>query len=534
MTMKRLLTIALLTLIVLTAGCLFKPPAEVRFSIDRSVVNPGDMIHLFVFINNTGKVGLTDAILKIEGDDFEILQEPDFPDVLPVGDSVQLVWIIRAPVKPGTYTLKLSLELVDALKRTWSGFYSSFRISVSSASPVQNPLKIKVSTPGSVRGGSEFNLLVEITNRGSEEIPLDELKLSLLPGMEIKEEPSLPAKIEPSRNLTLKYIIKAPYAHRDGYISAVLEYLSGNSKKSMAQSARITVIWQPWFELQETLKEAYGSNYRWISGGYLVDEYWVKAYNSTPTVDLTTLRQVALPIVEDSPSEVDAAKKLYSWLRTNYAIGGNTTTLNPSEMLSKKELSHEESQILLTALLRSVNVPARVVSLYNGTDCTLSPITEFYTPDGWHVIDVRQGIVGSREDFLASRRFPKIYQLTVNYGYRIVAQDPEEMKGHEHVDVTAYYLVNLQDRLYWKVSERVNPELRSTLGLVMEGMDENQALFTLFLFSSAPPDELNEVLKTYSAKTIRETIKPIYEFYWDTPWDWDFIKYWRVFREGLP
>jgi len=532
--MRRVLVAFSLALLVIASGCLFKPPAEVHFSVDKTVVNPGDTIHLLVFVNNTGKVGLTGATLLIKSEGFKILQEPQFPNLLPVGKSVQLVWILQAPTKPGVYNLKVSLELNDELRRTWTGFYSQFRITVSTEVPATSPLELRVTSPNLTTGGSVTKLKLSIRNTADLDVSIDDVSLTLLPGMRMLNHTDVPVKVEAGKTAVVYYWIKTPYAYREGYVSVLVKYTIGDSKRSLAKSAFIEVVWRPWTESEAVLKEAYGNEYQWIYGRFLVDEYWAEKYNSTPLFESAELRKVALPIVNSSDSEVEAARKLYEWVRTSYEIGGNTTTLNPSEMLGKTTLSVAESQILLTGMLKSVNIPARVVTLYNGTDCTMNPITEFYTADGWYVIDVRQGIVGSVDEFIASVRFPKIYQLVTGGGYRIVAQAPRDMGGHEHVDVTPYFLIDLQDRLFNQVSQKVRPELRSKLSLVMDGLDENEALYTLFLFSAAPPDELNSVLEMYSVDTIKKTIKPIYEFYWDAPWDWNFRKYWRVFMEGLP
>ena len=532
--MRRTVILALLIFITVASGCLFKPPAEVQFSVDKTVVNPGDTIHLIVFINNTGKVGLTGATLFIKSEGFTVLQEPQFPQVLPVGKSVQLVWILQAPTKPGVYDLKVSLELNDELKRTWTGFYSQFRITVSNEVPAISPLDVEISAPNTTTGGSTEKIKVSIQNTADIAVSLDDVSLTLLPGMEVVNHTEIPAKLGAGRKVSVYYTVRTPYAYREGYISVLVRYTIGDSKRSIAKSSKITVIWRPWTKNESVLKEAYKNNYQWLYGRFLVDEYWVKKYNSTPIFDPATLRKVALPIVNSSTSEVEAAQKLYKWVVDNYRIGGNTTTLNPDEMLHKSTLSVPEAQILLTGLLKSVNIPARVVSLYNGTDCTINPITEFYTADGWDVIDVRQGIVGPVDEFIASKRFPKIYQLVTEKGYRIVAQAPQDMSGHEHVDVTPYFLINIQDRLFKQVSQKVKPELRSKLNLILEGLDDNEELYTLFLFSSAPADELNSVLEKYSVSTIQKTIKPIYDFYWGVPWSWNFTKYWRIFMEGLP
>ncbi len=86
-------------LLVVASGCLFKPPAQVTFSVDKTSVYPGGIFHIIVTINNTGKVGITGVTLVLSRDDFRILQEPEFPKVLKVGEATQLIWVVQAPRK---------------------------------------------------------------------------------------------------------------------------------------------------------------------------------------------------------------------------------------------------------------------------------------------------------------------------------------------------------------------------------------------------------------------------------------------------
>jgi len=530
MKMKKVIMAHLLILIVVAAGCLFKPPAEVRFSIDRTVVAPAGTLHVVVFVNNTGKVGLTGATLVLSDDSFQILQEPKFPDVLSVGQSVQLVWILKAPPKPGVYTLKLSLELTDELKRSWTGFYGQFRVSVSNDAGPPNEIGLEIGGPETLHGGETSTITVTINNKLETRIELVDITLDLLDGMKMVSADTLPESIGSKQTITLQYTVKAPYAYRKGYISAMVRYRVGDSEKSVVNSIPLEITWRPWNMDSRTLEEAYGLKYHWITDEYLVDGYWAALYNSTPAFNRTELRNLTLRIIGNVSSEPSAAKAIYDWTTSTYSFGGTISTLEPERILPQDKPSYAEGQILVTAMLRSANIPARVVTLYSGTDCTLRPITEFYTSDGWYIVDIEHGFIGSIEEYLASPYFPRLYQIITWNGYRLVAQSPTELNGHEHVDVTGDFIANLEDRLLRVVSERLKPELRSKLMIVLNNLNENERLYALFLLSSAPTtDDLNRVMEEYSTEKIEQSIKAMYEFYRDIEWSDDFTRYWKIF-----
>ncbi|NJD99698.1 transglutaminase domain-containing protein [Thermococcus sp. LS1] len=530
MVMRKGPAVILLVLLVLVSGCLFKPPAEVRFSVDKTLVRPGGTLHVMVFVNNTGKVGLTGATLVLGDDNFQILQEPKFPDVLRVGDSVQLVWILRAPMKPGVYNLKLSLELTDELKRSWTGFYGQFRITVSNEAGPPDELKLNVEAPTTLKGGETARITVTIENTLEVPVELRDISFNLLDGMRLVSANALPDTIDGNGKIRLSYTVSVPYAYRDGYVSVILKYAISGAEGSVVKSVPLKVVWTPWNESNETLREAYGLKYHWITDEYIVDGYWAERYNSTPAFKGSELRDMALNIIGNAVSESHAVKAIYNWMMRTYSFGDTTSTLEPSKILQQDRISYAEAQILMTAMLRSVDVPARVITLSNGTDCTLRPMTEFYTADGWYVVDIRHGFVGSLDEYLASPYFPKLYQLVTRDGYRIVAQAPETLEGHEHVDVTGDFLANLEDRLLRIVTERLKPELRSKLMLVMSNLDENERLYALFLFASAPNEEdLNRVIAEYSTGKIEQDVKTMYEFYKNMTWGDDFTKYWRIF-----
>jgi len=532
--MRKTLLPLLLILMVFASGCLFKPPAEVTFSVDRTTVPPGGTFHLIVTVNNTGKVGLVGATLILSNENFQIVQEPKFPSLLKVGQSVQLVWILRAPEKPGTYNLQVSLELRDELKRTWTGFYGHFRITVSKDINPPEEVRVNVTAPSTVRGGESFHVLVRLENRFNTPVQIVEANFTLLPGMEVVSAPTIPGQLGPGENVTLEYVIRAPFAYRNGFVSYIVKYSVYGYIKSVVKSFHMETIWKPWTANETTLREAYGLQYHWITSDYLVDAYWMRKFNSSSYFNPDNLRPVALRVIDNSTSDVAAAYRIYHWIVSNYSLGDTTATLEPEKILPQDRISYLEAQILATAMLRSIDIPARIVSLYNGTDCTLRPMTEFYTSDGWYVIDFRHGFIGPLDSYIASPYFPKVYQLVTRDGYRIVAQNPMVLVGHEHVDVTNQFMDNLENRLMNEVLNRVSPNLRSKFTLVLANMDPGERLYALFLFASAPQGELNNVLATWSTDKIEKTVKALYDFYRNIPWKDNFTYYWKIFIGEVP
>ena len=534
MDVKRVGVLLIIALIVLASGCLVKPPAKVTFSVDKTTVPPGGTFHIIVTINNTGKVGLVGATLILGNDNFYIVQEPRFPTILKVGESVQLVWIVRAPPRPGVYSLQVSLELKDELKRTWTGFYGQFKITVSTEENVPVKLQIDVSAPESVRGGEDMPVNITVTNEHDESIELLKISFAPLPGMKLVSAPTPPAILSPGESVTLSYTFKAPYAYREGFVSVLVQYRIGTAEKSMAKSFKVHIIWKPWEATLDQLMKAYGEEYSWTASGHIVDRYWEEKYNSTSTFNATAFKPATLSIVENASSEYHAALKLYRWIKATYNFTETTRTLNPKELLRQDSISLHEAQVLITAMLRSINVPARVVSLYNGTDCTSRPLTEFYTSDGWYVVDFSHGFIGSLDEYLATPYFPKVYQLITREGYHIVALKYEESL-HGHVDVTGQFTTNLDERLAKVIMNRVHPSLRSKFDRVLNGLDEQERVYALFLFASAPDDaSLNYVLGKWNVDKIQKNIKALYEFYHDIPWREDFTYYWKIFTGEVP
>ncbi|NJE04967.1 transglutaminase domain-containing protein [Thermococcus sp. M36] len=530
MAMRKFIPALLLVLIVVASGCLFKPPAEVKFSVDRTVVRPGGTIHVMILVNNTGKVGLTGATLVLGDDTFQILQEPKFPKVLPVGESVQLVWILRAPPKQGVYNLKLSLELTDELKRSWTGFYGQFRITVSDTISSSEEIPVSVEAPDTVSGGDVYRLTLRIENPMNGQISLSDIQLDLLDGMEVLGSDAVPETVEPGQTVTIGYLIKAPYTKREGYVSVIVKYRIGRVERSAVESVPMKVVWRPWEASSNDLDGAYGPEYYWVVKNRIVDSYWESFYNSTSEFDRKELGNFTRGIIDGAESEVEAARAILNWMDRHYSFSSNTSTLEPGEILLKDRASYSEAQILFTAMMRSINVPAMMITLYDGTSCMKHPITGFYTADGWYIVDIRHGFLGSMDEYLASPYFPKVHQLVNDGGYRLVAQNPSLLTGHEHVDVTEYFMASLEDRLLATILQRLKPELRSKFMIAINDLQGDERLYALFLMSAAPSqDDLNRVVGEYSISQIEQNVKTMYDFYKNMKWADDFTRYWKIF-----
>jgi hypothetical protein len=523
----------LLILIIIASGCLVKQPAEVRFEIDKKIVQTGETFHLIVTINNTGKVAfikMEDLIELPEG--FTILQSPSFPSPLKVGDVTELVWVIKAPSTPGVYTIKVPLKFIDELNRPW-GFYQEFTISVvKKGTPPQyyGKLEASLNLPQKSSGGSILNVTLTLKNSGNAPIEIKEISLKLLEGLVVLNQPQLPRSIGPNMNYVITYKVKASYQYISGYITVIIDYIENNKEKRRIESQFLEITWRPWLKPKDVLKEAYGDKYVWIENEYLVDGYWSSKFNSTSFVNLNSLRDYSLPLVLSSKSEFEAANIIYNWIKENYKLGDVTITLDPLRIIEQRKISYAESQILFTAMMRSISVPSRIVTLYNGSDCTLRPISEFYYENSWYIVDFENNFIGSRDDYIVTPYFPKIYQLITKENYRIVAQAPEDLEGHEHLELTPDYLANLKDRLKSKVEKKFNPTLRPKFTKMLADMSENEQIFTLFLFASAPENELNELFSKYDPKEISKGTKTLYEFYKDKEWPENFIKYWYILR----
>ena len=520
--------------LVIFSGCLVKEPAKVDITVDKSVVKEGDVFHLIVRINNTGKVAITGVNLYLSNPGFKILQAPNFNTPLKVGESREFIWIIKAPENPSRYILKASVEVIDELQRTWGGFYKEFIMNIvekESEIPLLGILNTAIVSPTEVEGGKEFQLEILFENLGNAPVAIKGITLDLLEGMEVVKSPEIPKTIPPGEQVKVGYQLKTPLMPKTGYITISITYNEGNQEKREFKNRFLKIVWTPWKYDKETLKRAYGEEYYWIELQYLVDGYWKEKFNSSSAVEMEVLRNIALPAVEGAKSEIEAAQRVYNLIAVKYSLGNQTTSLNPSVILSKKEISHEEATLLFTGTLRALNIPARVVSLYNGSDCTENPISEFYSGGKWYVIDFKRGFFGSREEYLATPYFPKIYQMLTQGPYNLVAHAPEEMRGHEHIDLTPEYLANIENDLRGIVENKLSPLLRPRLPMVLVDMNKNERIFTLFLFASAPEKELNLIFQKTTPKNLAKNIDALYKFYKDKPWPEDFKEYWDILKE---
>ena len=211
-----------LVLLIFSSGCLVKEPAKVEINADKTAVKEGDIFHIIVKINNTGKVGITGVNLYLNNPEFKILQTPSLHAPLKVGKATELIWIIQAPSKPGRYMIKVSVEVVDELQRTWGGFYKELIINVvekESEIPLFGVLSTSVTSPEKVEGGNEFRVEITLKNTGNAPITLRRVSLNLLEGMELVKEPDVPTNILPREEHALIYVIKAPYKPEEGYIT---------------------------------------------------------------------------------------------------------------------------------------------------------------------------------------------------------------------------------------------------------------------------------------------------------------------------
>ncbi|AEH25528.1 transglutaminase domain-containing protein [Pyrococcus yayanosii] len=521
----RVLPLLLLS-VVLLSGCLIKPPAQVKFEVDRSVVQPGGTFHIIVTINNTGKVGIKDVYLWIDDERFVVVKSPSFPDVLKVGEAKKLVWMVRAPLVPGDYQLKVYLEITDELHRVWKGFTYETRIKVI-GKPITSELSIYLDAPKEVQGGTEFKVGVTIVNGLGKLARITSVEL--IPGrFEVVESPKFPEFLETNSSVSLTYVLKAPYASLSERVLVVVEYLTAGESGRAVAEATFKSVWRPWEMSSEVLKTAYGNNSEWIWLDRVVDGYWEWVYRSDSSFNRTALREVVLPVVNEAESDVDAARALFNLILTKHTLDTNTTTLNPSDILERSSISPTEANILMVAYLRSLNIPARLVTLYDGFDCTRKAFVEFYASGRWYVVDFDTSFFGTREDFIASRWFPRIYQLITRNGYSLVAQRPKGA-GHGHVDVAKEYVGNIEDVLLDVLSERLDREAFTRLTILVAEFSPEEKRFALFLFASAPPEEASTILKKHNPATLRGSVDALYKFYGDMDWAEDFRAYWEKF-----
>lgn len=526
-----------LIILVIALGCLYKAPYSIKASVEGNAVTQGGLFYIIVDFNNTGKVafvGMED--LSQIPDGFAVLQEPQFPKLLKVGESVQLVWMIRAPPAPGTYPIKLRLNFVDELNRKWFE-YHEFLITVVAPNPPSSPepkegyLTVRLSSPGEVRGGEEFEVEVSLSNEGEGGVRVEGMSLHLPEGLKVIRSPVFPLEIAPRENRIVAYTVRAPYSTLAGYLTLVVSYDEGNGMEKKPLSTPITVVWRPW-KNEGALEEAYGENYRWITNPYVVDAYWARRYNADLVGDVGSLRNVALPIVGNASSEVEAGERLYGWIRENYVLEDNTTAVDPVKVLPQRKISYSEASILFVGLMKAVNVPARLVTLYDGEDCTARPVAEFYAGGKWYIVDFERDFFGELGDYMAGPYFPRLYQL-LEEGYMAVSFNTKTLAGHEHVDVSVHLTESVEEVILEKVRGRLTPNSRLQFEKVINSLNDEDRLFALFLFASAPREELNYVLSHYPTGDLVKSVEVIHEFYKGKPYPEDFRKYWNVLKGGL-
>ncbi|MFA4640657.1 transglutaminase domain-containing protein [Pyrococcus kukulkanii] len=524
--MKHLKLIVVI-IISLSLGCLIRPPAEVKFELDTNVIEPGGTFHLIVTINNTGKVGILGANLQIEGDDFIVVQSPELTSPLKVGESTKLIWTIKGPVIPGTYTLKAYLDIIDELHRIWRGNIYETTIKVVSKIHQNSKVDVKILAPNQTYGGKIITVPIVVTNNLQYEIRVVNLDVNL-GDLKVIEAPKGPMTILPNSTHTFPLKVKTPPEFERARIFVILEYSSPGGIGKKVSEKEITVLWQPWMLSEEEIREAYGNTSKWIFGDSIVDRYWENVYGSTSIINRKTLREGILPLVNDSKSDIEATKAIFNYIFTHFTFEDKgISTLNPQVLQNSTTLSPIEANLLMVAYLRSINVPARIVSVYNGVDCTEFPFVEAYISGKWYVIDFNHMFFGTREEFISSRWFPAIYQEIGIFNNKLVAVKPGG-DPHNHEDLSQLYLgitkESLLNALYNRLDKRTYMKIKELLALLDS---ENERIFALFLFSSGNPDEVENLLNTVNVEKLSGTIKAFYEFYYDIKWEEDFRVYWE-------
>ncbi|MFA4646639.1 transglutaminase domain-containing protein [Pyrococcus kukulkanii] len=524
--MKHLKLIVVI-LISLSFGCLIKPPAEVKFELDTNVIGPGDIFHLIVTINNTGKVGILAANLQIEGDDFILVGSPKLTSPLKVGESTKLIWTIKGPAIPGTYTLKVYLDIVDELHRTWRGNIYETRIKVVNKTDKNSKVNIRILAPNQTYGGKIITIPIAVTNNLQSDIRVINLEVNA-GGLKIIEAPKGSVTVPPNSTYTFLLKVKTPPEFERARIFVILEYGSQMGIGKKVSEKEITVLWQPWMLSEEEIREAYGNISEWVFMDSIVDRYWENVYGSTSIINRQALRESIMPIINGSKSDIEAAKAIFNYIFTHFTFEDKgVSILNPQVLQNSTTLSPIEANLLMVAYLRSINVPARVISVYNGVDCTEFPFVEAYISGKWYVIDFKHMFFGTREEFISSRWFPTIYQEIGIFNNKLVAIEPGG-DPHNHEQLTQLYLgitkKSLLNALYNRLDKRTYMKVKELLALLDS---ENERIFALFLFTSGSPDEVENLLNTVSVEKLSGTIKAFYEFYYDIKWEEDFRVYWE-------
>ncbi|AFK22246.1 transglutaminase domain-containing protein [Pyrococcus sp. ST04] len=526
----RHLKLVVVMLIILSLGCLIKSPAHVRFEVDTHVIPPGGVFHLIVTINNTGKVGIIGANLEIEGDDFIILQSPKFPTVLKVGNVTKLVWTIQGPKVPGTYPFKAYLDIVDELHRVWKGNIYETSIKVTKIQTTRENVEVDLIGPNVTYGGKIFNISMLIENNLSTAIYITGVDVNPGPFQLVNER--IPKHVPPSGKVYGEISFRAPSRYLEGSIYVIISYSSVFGNEKIVKEKEITVVWRPWELNDEELKNAYGNITEWIKYDKVVDGYWEWMFGSKSDINFNELRKVIFPLVGNLSSDLEAGKVLYNYIITHYTFENRMIrSLDPQAIQKSTTISPTEADILLVGYFRSLNIPARIVSVYDGFDCTKIPFVEAYISEKWYVIDFRHMFFGTREEYITSPWYPRIYQQIEIFGNKLVALKPSEA-GHNHENITNDYLDITEKALLEYLYKKLDSESFLRLKLLLKKLnDKNERIFALFLFSVGDKNEAQDILTNTSIDKLANTIKAFYEFYKDITWEDDFKVYWNKLME---
>ncbi|AEC52009.1 hypothetical protein PNA2_1093 [Pyrococcus sp. NA2] len=520
------LKILVVMLATLMLGCLIKSPASVRFEIDRTTIPPNGTFHIIVLINNTGKVGIVDAKLMIEGDEFLILQSPKLGSPLKVGDSAKLIWTVKGPSVPGTYQLKIYLDIVDELNRVWKGIRYETRIRVSSGE-AREGVTLKLEAPSEVQGGEVLNVSAVIFNNLTIPIKITNAEITA-ENFDVLEK-HVPDEVGAKSKGVIRFKLRAKPTYRKVRIYVLVDYVSLQTSGKLVGGKSILIVWRPWELSEKELKDVYGNFSEWIFYDKVVDGYWEWMYGSFSEIgNRSVFRKDINAIINSTNSDVEAARAVYNYIVTNYVIEKRRIkTLNPREIKKLSSISPEEAEILMVAYLRSLNIPARIVSVYKEPDCTYYPFVEAYLSDRWYVIDFNHMFFGTREDFIASRWYPRIYQEISTFNNELVALEPSSV-GHKHKDLTKEYIKITKQALFLSLSHRLDAATFSRLNMLLTRItDENEKIFAMFLFSSGDPSEVKWILTRVNVDNLKRTIDAFYEFYKDMQWEDDFRVYWE-------
>ncbi|BAA29548.1 transglutaminase domain-containing protein [Pyrococcus horikoshii] len=523
--MKHLKLIVVI-LATLALGCLIKSPASVKFEIDRTTIPPSGVFHLIVTLNNTGKVGIVDAKLVVEGEEFFIVQSPKLEHPIKVGDSAKLIWTIKGPKIPGNYHFKAYLDIVDELNRVWRGITYETTIKVSSEE-LKDSVNLNLTVPSKVQGGKIIIVSGEIVNNLTVPVNIVSAEVSAEDLEVIDKE--VPNKIDANSKGKVVFKFKVPPRYEKVRMYVIIEYASLQVSGKLIGEKDILIVWKPWELSPEDVKDIYGNLSEWIFYNDIVDGYWEWMYGSKSKIENRTMfRESVEDLLSVANSDVEAAKAVYNHIVTNYVIEKRRIkTLDPQKIMESSSISPTEAEILMVAYLRSLNIPARIVSVYSETDCTYSPFVEAYLSGKWYVIDFNHMFFGTREEFIATRWYPKIYQEITVFGKSLVALKPSP-SGHAHEDLTKEYLSITEKALFNHLSKSLDPSTFSQVRIMLNSMNnEDERIFAMFLFTSAKPEEAKQLLEKVHVNELKKTIDAFYKFYRDIPWEEDFRIYWE-------